>query len=174
MGEISFWYFWTIWLRKKLKKLILKKGKISGLASNWHIFLFLIFFVHIFLQNHFTFQNWKCRRCSEIHKIGLLQDGHKHFQNWWTNVWDIWNPKLANWMILQANVGFGWGIGTSSPHHLPHVESLAVHGVVHEVCSNFQNPHPFFPVIYVLGLIWDIVFEILTTNEETTPDVTTS
>ena len=36
-------------------------------------------------------------------------------------------------MILQANVGFG---------------SLAVHGVVHEVCSNFQDPHPFFPVIY--------------------------
>ena len=25
-------------VRKKLKKLMLKKGKISGLASNWHIF----------------------------------------------------------------------------------------------------------------------------------------
>ena len=60
------------------------------------------------------------------------------------------------------------------PHHLPHVEPLVVHGGVHEVCSNFQNPHPFFPVIYVWGLIWDIVFEILTTNKETTPDVTHS
>ena len=58
------------------------------------------------------------------------------------------------------------------PHHLPHVEPLAVHGGVHEVCSNFQNPHPFFPVIYVWGLIWDIVFDFLTTNKETTPNVT--
>ena len=32
MGEISFWYFQTIWLRKKLKNLILKKDKILGMA----------------------------------------------------------------------------------------------------------------------------------------------
>ena len=37
MGAISFWYFWTIWLRKKLKNLILKKSKISGVAQNGSI-----------------------------------------------------------------------------------------------------------------------------------------
>ena len=57
-------------------------------------------------------------------------------------------------------------------HHLPHDEPLVVRGRVHEVCCNFQNPHPFFPVIYVWGLIWDIVFYFLTTNKETTPNVT--
>ena len=58
------------------------------------------------------------------------------------------------------------------PHHLPHVEPLVVHGGVHEVCSNFHNPHQFFPVIYEWGLIWDIVFDFLATNKETTPNVT--
>ena len=33
MGDFSFWYFWGIWLKKKLKNLILKKSKISGLAQ---------------------------------------------------------------------------------------------------------------------------------------------
>ena len=26
MGDFSFWYFWVIWLKKKLKNLILQKG----------------------------------------------------------------------------------------------------------------------------------------------------
>ena len=30
MGAISFWYFWTIWARKKLKNLILKKERFQG------------------------------------------------------------------------------------------------------------------------------------------------
>ena len=33
MGDFSFWYFWGIKLKKKLKTLILKKSKISGLAQ---------------------------------------------------------------------------------------------------------------------------------------------
>ena len=37
MGAISFWYLWTIWLRKKVKNLILKKSKISGVAQNGSI-----------------------------------------------------------------------------------------------------------------------------------------
>ena len=37
MGEISFWYFWTIWLRKKFENVILKKSKISGVTENGSI-----------------------------------------------------------------------------------------------------------------------------------------
>ena len=33
MGNFSFWYFGDIWLKKKLKNLILQKSKISGLAQ---------------------------------------------------------------------------------------------------------------------------------------------
>ena len=33
MGDFSFWYFGDIWLKKKLKNLILQKSKISGLAQ---------------------------------------------------------------------------------------------------------------------------------------------
>ena len=54
MGEISFWYFWTIQIRKKLKNLILKKSKISGVAQNGSISADWIFRVANFAL-HFLF-----------------------------------------------------------------------------------------------------------------------
>ena len=59
MGEISFWYLQTIWLRKKLKNLVLKKHKILGLAQNciFSAVWLLWFFVHNSFQNH---PNWIC------------------------------------------------------------------------------------------------------------------
>ena len=39
MGDFSFWYFWDIWLKKKLKNLILQKSKILGLAQIGSILL---------------------------------------------------------------------------------------------------------------------------------------
>ena len=76
MGEISCWYLWTIWVRKKMKNLMLKKSKISGLAQNsllsanwilrvanfgplylWHFFINLEILVPFLLKISWIFQN---------------------------------------------------------------------------------------------------------------------
>ena len=62
MGEISFWYFWTIWVRKKLKTLILKKSKISGMAQNRSIFCWLNFKgCQLLAPLSFTFLHQLCK-----------------------------------------------------------------------------------------------------------------
>ena len=91
MGEISFWYFWTIEVRKKLKNLILKKSKILEVASNGSISADWVFRVANFGFNylrHFSvdFQN----SCAHLTANFLNFWKHpKHFrlERFWRELW---------------------------------------------------------------------------------------
>ena len=117
MGEISFWYFWTIEVRKKLKNLILKKSKILEVASNGSISANWVFRVANFGFNylrHFSvdFQN----SCAHLTANFLNFWKHpKHFrlERFWRELWTK-NTKIRNQIIChieppqKLNLFLGW------------------------------------------------------------------
>ena len=121
MGEISFWYFWTIWLRKKLKNLILKKSKISGVAQNGSISADGIFRVANFVFNYLRhFFNNFANSCA--HLVANFLNFSKHPLKliiWW--FWrELWTKTKKNrcWKIchfeptLKFNLFWDWDFST--------------------------------------------------------------
>ena len=117
MGEISFWYFWTIEVRKKLKNLILKKSKILEVASNGSISANWVFRVANFGFNylrHFSvdFQN----SCAHLTANFLNFWKHpKHFrlERFWRELWTKKhkNQKSDNmpyWATPEIKPFLGW------------------------------------------------------------------
>ena len=104
MGAISFWYFWTIWFRKKLKNLILKNSEISGLAQNY-LRHFLNNFANSCAHLFANFQNFS------KHPQHLLFDGFEGSYGQKTK-------RIRHWKIchfkptLKFNFFCGWDFST--------------------------------------------------------------
>ena len=97
MGDFSFWYFWDIWLKKKLKNLILKKSKISGLAQIGSISAVWVFGVANFgfhYLRHFSinFEN-SCAHLVANFLNFLKLPQHFEFALFWMILW----TKIKKW-----------------------------------------------------------------------------
>ena len=121
MGAISFWYFWTIWLRKKLKNLILKKSKISGVAQNGSISADWILRVANFGLHylwHFIINFGNSCACLAANFLNFSKHPTQFLLEWfwrelWTKTTKIRNQKICHFKPTQKfNLFWGWDFST--------------------------------------------------------------
>ena len=116
MGAISFWYFWTIWLKKKVEKSHPQKRLNIWVSSKWHIFWFLNFVlvVHNSLQKPFQYKMFGVfPKIQEIYS----QMGTRILKIYW-EMSEIMELKVGN---PKNSVSRNWAI-SSQPRNLTFLE----------------------------------------------------